>query len=44
MVYIHSTCASTKNPEKCMVGHVSRDAAQCRAFEATRRVGGMYRR
>jgi len=43
MVYVHSTGASTKDTEKCMVGHMSGDATQRRALEAAFGVGGLNR-
>jgi len=43
MVHIHSTGAPAKDAEKCMVGHMSGDATQRRALEATFGVGGVNR-
>jgi hypothetical protein len=39
----HATSASTKNPEKRVVGHMSCYAAQRRALQATLCVGGLSR-
>jgi hypothetical protein len=43
MMDVRSAGASAKNTEKCVVGHMSGDAAQRRTRQAPRRVVGLRR-
>ena len=43
MMYIHSTGTPAKDAKKCMVGHMSCDATQRRAFETAFCIRGLNR-